>query len=364
MKRLAKQESSTTEVKEYLMSLIGSAPYGIFAIDLHGMITIANTLAVEYLGVDESVAKVIDCPVLSLTSEMPEFSETLRRCLEQGRASFDLESLSAGDRFLTIKGRLILNGMLITLEDVTKHIRAGQELRLQAEKLARSNKELEEFAYISSHDMKSPIASLDGIIKLMQKQDAVKKEHAHLLEMAVSSTGQMRRTITALNDIIAFRKTLNAGRKKIKFAEVLEEVKTAIAEQIISSKAVIRADFSKCSSIEYPLIHLRSILQNLVTNAIKYAQPGKPPQITITTGREKGCIVLQVSDKGLGIDMKRHGDKLYGLFQRFHTHAEGMGIGLHIVQSIVESYGGKIQVDSEVGRGTTFKIFLTHGDAT
>ena len=130
---------------------------------------------------------------------------------------------------------------------------------------------------------------------------------------------------------------------------------------ITSSGAVIQADFTKCRFIYYPAVHLKSIFQNLLTNAIKYKQNGHPPKIDITTCCEDKFVVLEVKDQGMGIDMNLYKDKLYGLFQRFHTHVEGSGIGLHMIYSIVESYGGRIYIESEVNKGTIFKIYLANG---
>jgi signal transduction histidine kinase len=251
------------------------------------------------------------------------------------------------------------NNMLEQIEKMNRHLKQTNEsLKNYSTTLERTNKELEEFAYISSHDMKSPITSLLGMLTLMQQKDAIKPEHRHLFDLAVSSATQIRKTVTALNDIIAFRKTLKIEREKIDLAEALEDVKLRIMDMINSSGAVINADFSECRFVNYPAVHLKSIFQNMLTNAIKYKQENKPPVIDIKSTRMEDFVVLEISDKGMGIDMSRYKDKLYGLFQRFHTHTEGMGIGLHMIHSIVESYGGKILIESEVNKGTTFKIYL------
>jgi signal transduction histidine kinase len=251
------------------------------------------------------------------------------------------------------------NNMLEQIEKMDTHLKQTNEsLKSYSTTLERTNKELEEFAYISSHDMKSPITSLLGMLTLMQQKDAIKPEHRHLFDLAVSSATQIRKTVTALNDIIAFRKTLKIEREKIDLAEALEDVKLRILDMINSSGAVINADFSECRFVNYPAVHLKSIFQNMLTNAIKYKQENMPPIIDIKSTRKENFVVLEISDKGMGIDISRYKDKLYGLFQRFHTHTEGMGIGLHMIHSIVESYGGKILIESEVNKGTTFKIYL------
>jgi signal transduction histidine kinase len=251
------------------------------------------------------------------------------------------------------------NTMLEQIEKMDKFLkRTNEALKDYSTSLERTNRELEEFAYISSHDMKSPITSLHGILALMQQKEAIKPEHNHLFNLAINSVRQMQKNINALNEIIAFRKTLKIERQQIDLNEALEEVKLRILDQIVTDQVVIKADFSGSRYVNYPAVHLKSIFQNLLTNAIKYKQEGKPAIIDINTTREENFVVLEVKDNGMGIDIERFKDKLFGLFQRFHTHTEGTGIGLHMIHSIVESYGGKIYVDSEVDKGTTFKIYL------
>jgi signal transduction histidine kinase len=233
-----------------------------------------------------------------------------------------------------------------------------EKLEEYARALERSNRELEEIAYISAHDMKSPIASLQGLLRLMDQKGAVKESHMPLFEMVKRSSRQMQRTIMALNDAIAFKKTLTIQKERLQFASILEEVRVDLSESILSSKAVIRANFSQCPEIFFPHVHLKSILQNLLTNAIKYAKPDQPPVVDITTAREGNFVVLELKDQGIGIDLSLNRDKIFHMFQRFHTHKEGMGLGLYLVHSIVDAYKGRITVESEVDQGTVFKIYL------
>jgi signal transduction histidine kinase len=326
-------------------------------------VTIANTLAREYLQFDDKLDDLVDQPILPLIADLPAFCDAIGKCLDSGRKPFDLEYIASGNRVLNIRGRVILNGFLLTIEDITKRVRAEQDLKIQAEELAASNKELEEFAWLSSHDMKSPILSLEGLMNIMEKQKAVKPEFSNLFEMAKSSTAQMRKTILALNQIIAFRKTLKTERQDIAFSDVWEDTIIGIRQQIETSGARIDADFSACRTICYPPMHLKSILQNLLTNAIKYHKENKPPDIRVRTFMEGNSVVLEFRDRGLGIDLDLYREKLYGLFQRFHTHTEGMGIGLHMIHSIVRSYNGRILIRSKVGQGTAFKIYLNDDTA-
>ena len=141
--------------------------------------------------------------------------------------------------------------------------------------------------------------------------------------------------------------------------EILEDVEIGICDLITSSQATINSDFSGCPYVQFPYIHLKNIMQNLIVNAIKYKKEEQPPVIDIQTRKDDHYVIVSISDQGLGMDLELYKDKLYGLFQRFHDKdIDGMGIGLHMVHSIVKSYGGKIIVESEVNRGTAFEIYL------
>ena len=262
----------------------------------------------------------------------------------------------------TISERRAYEEVVARQNDELARARAEKEqkekLEDYAHALERSNRELEEIAYISAHDMKSPIASLQGLLTLMEQKNAVKESHLPLFEMIKKSTRQMQRTILALNDAIAFKKTLTIQKERLRFADILEEIKVDLQETILSSKAIIRADFSQHPELFFPRVHLKSILQNLLTNAIKYAKPDQPAVIDIRTTSEGNFVVLELKDQGMGIDMSINRDKIFHMFQRFHTHKEGMGLGLYLVHTIVDAYKGRITVESEVNKGTLFKIYL------
>ena len=248
------------------------------------------------------------------------------------------------------------------LARATAELEQKEQLEMYAKALERTNHQLEEFAIISAHDMKSPISTITGLLMLMEDRKAVKESHTELFEMLKKSAGQTQKTIQALNDAVAFKKTLTIRREDIWFENILQEVRQSLAEPIMASGAVISADFSRCAHICFPPIHMKSIFQNLLSNAIKYAKDGESPFIDISTFVEDSFIVLTVKDQGLGLDLDLYRDRVFRLFQRFHTHKEGMGLGLYLVYSIVEAYGGKIDIQSEVGRGTTFTIYLSNAD--
>jgi signal transduction histidine kinase len=112
------------------------------------------------------------------------------------------------------------------------------------------------------------------------------------------------------------------------------------------------------SEVYFSKSGLQSIIQNLVSNAVKYKSPDRKLKVQISLFNTSDYQILSISDNGLGIDLEKYGERLYNLYQRFHPETEGKGLGLYLVRSIIESAGGRIEVESEVNVGTTFKLYF------
>ena len=176
---------------------------------------------------------------------------------------------------------------------------------------------------------------------------------------------QMQRTNNALNNILKLRKNLlNKDLAKDQFFaldHIITDVINTLQTEIAQAGATIKTELSGLDAVLFPYVHVKSLFYNLISNAIKYRSPDKLLQITVRAERiTDSTFTFTVKDNGLGIDLAQSRGKLFGIFKRFHSHVEGSGIGLHIVKSIAEAYGGTIQVESEVGKGTGFKIIFNN----
>ena len=251
-----------------------------------------------------------------------------------------------------------IKGVVFTFVDVNELKKIEQQLMLKAEELERSNIELEQFAYLASHDLKAPITNLDSLTKIIEEQDFMKKEGYDVFSKLKNAVQRMQKTISTLNEVIAVKKNLDLKSEKVELKKLLEDVIEDVEEEVKSTKAHININIDQCSTVIFPPVHLHNILQNLVTNAIKYKKLGVKPEINIISSKEAGYCCISIQDNGRGINLEDYGNKLFGLFQRFHLDIEGKGIGLHITKSIIEKYGGKIEVSSIEGKGTTFQIYL------
>mgnify|MGYP003633582072 FL=1 len=234
-------------------------------------------------------------------------------------------------------------------------------VELHAKKLELKTKELEEFAYVAAHDLKAPITNLNVLSEMIDADRLSSQADIQLFSKLKNNIEQISKTIFTLNEVINFKTTLKDKKEHLLFEKVFKEVAQSLTEQLNSTNTMLSVDFSECTAIEYPPLHLKSVLQNLLTNAVKYKRPNKLLKIEVRTNMVNGSVCLTMKDNGLGFDVEKYGRKVFGLFKRLHTHVEGKGVGMYIVKSIVEAHGGSIDVKSKPNKGTLFTVYLNNG---
>jgi signal transduction histidine kinase len=224
--------------------------------------------------------------------------------------------------------------------------------------LTRTNKDLDNFIYTASHDLKSPISNIEGLIHILK--DEVKsfdrKDLNDLINLINISVNKFKTTIQSIAEVAKVQKNVDESEELLKVADVLEEVKFSLSKQIEENNPKIQLDL-KAQFVKYSKKNFTSILYNLISNAIKYKDSNRVPEIVISTRVEEGCFVLSVKDNGLGMKPD-YEEKIFKMFKRMHDHVEGTGIGLYILKRIVDNSGGKIKVFTELGKGSEFQIFL------
>jgi PAS domain S-box-containing protein len=237
-------------------------------------------------------------------------------------------------------------------------VQVNEELSGKNAELQRINADLDNFIYAASHDLRAPIANLESILTMLRKRLAGRLDdtEAPLLEFAATAIGRLKQTIKDLTEISKVQRETAEPTEEVVFGEMLHDVQLDIAGLLAESGAVIRTDFA-VPSVHYARKNIRSILYNLVSNAIKYRHPERRPEVILSTRREDGQVLLRVEDNGLGIPTVQL-PKVFSMFKRFHAHVEGTGIGLYIVKRVVENGGGRIEVASEEGRGTAFSVYF------
>lgn len=235
--------------------------------------------------------------------------------------------------------------------------RSQKHIEEQAHALKRYNTELEQFAYVATHDLRAPIINLNGMIDIFKKRGLVNRENQRIVERIDSSIDRINATLNDLIHVVAYRKTLQEDVREVNLDEVFRDIENDIKPQIREVRAIITTDFKNAPKITYIPGHLRSILQNLITNALKYHSEDRKPQISVQSEWVNDYLYIKVKDNGIGID-ETHKDKVFGLFQRLTTRASGKGMGLYITKSLVDSMGGHIDFTSIPNMGTEFMVSL------
>ncbi len=242
--------------------------------------------------------------------------------------------------------------------DISERKQVEEDLKKRTDQLLRTNAELEQFAYVTSHNLRAPVVNLKSLLDLYHNDQFSEEEKGDVFEKIDRSVNQLNATLNDIIHIVALKDEVSKPKASVEFKEMLDKVKEQLGTKIEESGAQIHADFTKASSVMYIRSYLESILQNLISNAIKFKSPDRPLEIFIQTSQEDGHILLKIQDNGMGMDLTHHKDKLFDMYKRFHTNTEGKGLGMYIVKTQVESLGGWIDVESEIDQGTTFYIYL------
>ncbi|BAU56198.1 sensor histidine kinase [Mucilaginibacter gotjawali] len=230
-----------------------------------------------------------------------------------------------------------------------------KDLEILADKLTGQNKQLLSFAHIISHNLRAPVSNLNLLVHFY-KESTTELEKEELWGNFDTVIGHLNSTLDELLETLKIQEDIAKEREILSFEKTFNSVKETLIGQIKETHAIINVDFTKAQDIVYPKIYLESIMLNLVSNALKYKSPERAPRITITSDNINGELMLSVQDNGLGIDLARHSKNLFGLRQTFHRHSEAKGLGLFLTKTQVETMGGEISAESEVDKGTIFKV--------
>jgi two-component system CheB/CheR fusion protein len=248
--------------------------------------------------------------------------------------------------------------MLGSLVDLSNLKKVQEELEKTNQDLVKINEDLDNFVYTASHDLRAPIINLDGLLKNLDKQLNNENQNVNfILDLMKTTIEKFKSTINDLTDISRIQRNKQEDIKWIDLAELTEDIFVNIRDMIVSSKADVQTDFSACEKVKFSKRNLYSILFNLMSNAIKYRSPERNPEVIVRAEPSGNYVLLTVEDNGLGIS-ERHLNNLFTMFKRFHDHVDGSGVGLYIVKRIIENAGGRIEVKSQVGKGTTFYVYL------
>jgi len=241
-------------------------------------------------------------------------------------------------------------------KNITHKKRLDEDRNMLISNLTKANDELRQLTYTTSHNLRSPVNNLLSIFHLLKEKKIENEEIVELLDMLEESAANIRNTLNNYLDSLIQKKSLNIEVGPISFTESLNAVMKSLRSLIIDTKTIINSNFDEVDLIIFNRGYLESILLNLISNSIKYAKPNTYPQIFLESKKGNGTVTLIFRDEGLGFDMEKDKDRIFGFNQTFHENKDSKGIGLYLVHNHVTSLGGQIDIDSRINEGTTFTI--------
>jgi PAS domain S-box-containing protein len=243
------------------------------------------------------------------------------------------------------------------IEDITERKETELQLRHTNALVSEQNNRLVNFAHIVSHNLRAHSGNFEMLLYMIDQAET-EEEKSDLMQHLKKVSSLLSETIVHLNDVVSIQS--NIGQKiAVNLREYVENTAGILAADITLLKVQINIDVPGDIEIEYNPAYLESILLNLVSNAIKYRHPDRFPVIDIRYEEVNKQKTVSITDNGKGINLERYGKKLFGMYNTFHGNRDAKGIGLFIAKNQAEAMGGKIEVTSEVNKGSTFKIYLT-----
>lgn len=248
-------------------------------------------------------------------------------------------------------------GLLIHIHKYKLALLKAEQDQKSIALLEDQNKRLQNFAYIASHNLRTYAGNLKSMIDIYENSQLNKrpKVFAHIQSVSDSLSA----TIGHLDEIVSVQLATTEEKKTIDISALFKNITSLLHQNIQNCDARIVADFSECPEIEYVPAYLESIFQNLLTNALKYRDADRPLVIKCYSYKQDANAYLTFEDNGIGINLERYGEQIFGMYKTFHDHNDARGIGLFITRNQVESLGGSINIESTVGVGTKFTIRLT-----
>jgi signal transduction histidine kinase len=231
-----------------------------------------------------------------------------------------------------------------------------QELVNTNLELIRQNNQLEQFGYITAHNLRAPVARILGLTGIIRSNDFNMPRDREVVDKLHSAADELDAIIHDLNNILDIKKGILSTYEHVDLQERIDKIINSLTEKIKESGAVIESDFRAAPTCYGIPAYVESILYNLVSNSIKYRSPDRVPHIRIRSSMEGNDLLIVLQDNGIGIDLQKLKDKVFTLYQRFHHHVEGKGIGLYLVRTQVEALNGTIEIESEVNEGSLFRI--------
>lgn len=358
----------TKKNEKLLKTLVDNLPLNVYVKDVNSRKILVNKAECDFFEVDnesdllgkdnydlydaETARKYTEQDIRVMTNLTPILGEEVICTKKDGSQTIFLNS-----KIPLFDENGTANGLIGISLDITNIKQKERELRNLIDVTSLQNKKLINFAHIVSHNLRSHTANFSMLLDFLHHEED-EDEKQKILNMLDNASKNLLETIDNLNEVVAISTNVNLEIKNVNLYERIALTKKNLSDLINSNRAIITTNISKNETLRAVPSYLDSILMNFITNGIKYKHPKRRPKLILNLAKENNFTILSIQDNGLGIDLKKYGNKLFGMYKTFHNHQNARGIGLYITKNQVEAMRGKIEVESEVDKGTTFKIFF------
>lgn len=347
-------------------TIFDSAPDAIIVSNQDGEIIMSNKQAKQLFGYDEVSFKSIEIEAL-IPGRYGDIHKKYRSTYnenphprEMGKGLELIAKRKDGSEFfveISLSPVEIGNTLYVSaaIRDVSEKKEIANQLKAQQKFCSAQNSRLLNFAYIVTHNLNSHATNLGMMLNFFEQAKTLKEKTDILSHLKAISDG-LSETIKHLNEVASLQTDINGNTEIINLRSYVAKTIEILMAEINAKQGVVDNQIGSDVTLAYNPAYMESILLNVISNGIKYSHPDRRPEISLKTHSDQNRLVLEIQDNGLGIDLKKHGRQLFGLHRTFHGNKDARGIGLFITKNQIEALGGKVDVDSKVNEGTTFKI--------
>jgi PAS domain S-box-containing protein len=347
-------------------TIFEQAPVGIARVEMNsGNFLAVNDEFCRIVGYDKKELNKINFQKITHPDDLEQYSIYLEKLKDGSVDEFTLEKRYLHKTGRTVWGNLIVSRLsksdgtptnnIAIIEDITEKKRAEEELKQSFEIVSEQNKRLLNFSYIVSHNLRSHTSNIETISSFLETAET-KEERDEMISLLKKVSASLNETMSNLNEVVSIRTNINLTIERLNLHNYIEKAKTVLTEQITKKGAIIHNEVAHNIEVNYNTAYLESILLNFISNAVRYSHPDRKPEVYISY--DEKAKTLKIKDNGIGIDMAKNGEKLFGMYKTFNGNPDSKGIGLFITKSQIEAMGGRIETESELNKGTTFTIYF------
>lgn len=349
-------------------TIFDQAAIGIARLNsLSGKILETNTKYRELLGYTSEELNRLDYMQLTHPEDHKEDHKNMQRII-----SGEIREYTLNKRIIQKNGGIVWVKMTVStlsenglgpdehvalIENITEKRLSELNLNKSYQTVMDQNKRLLNFSFIVSHNLRSHSSNIQAILNLYDLAECDKERESYV--QLLSKVGvALDQTLTDLNEVVSIQTNTDLILEDLSISDYLKMTLDLLQVQILKKKAIIHQEIPEEMLVNFNSAYMESVLFNFLSNALRFSNHQRVPEISISGARENGIWVLEIADNGIGIDMDRHGEQLFGMYKTFTDSHNSRGIGLFITKNQMDAMGGWVTVESQVDIGTTFKLYF------